>query len=274
MSQKQRIDQRDFDSAYSLLHDALMQFSDLYYVFVTNAADQFEELINHHQVASAPPSAGLRQRRQQEHYKIIEARSLDAQLFGAQLSTHLDMIPKRIMAPFCRNNSETEYNIGRSADGGQPAAGQALVFFEDYISPYQEHIYRIGAEQMLSSDVVRVQFHVNYGSVSVCMARELASSTQKCHSIGETDTAEFEVVAPCHTAQAMQRRCDGVYFFVTLDHSEIRCSENRCRYPDQVLLIMRHSGLRCERDDRASGSMVAPWSMLAVILMAGSGFWL
>lgn len=259
-SQKQRITQLDFASAQHMIHDSLLQFPDLYFVFVTNAGDQVKELIGPNvPIDSLGPS-----RRPQEHYKIIETTQLPASAFGKELIAHLNTIPKRIVVPFCRNDSRTEY----TGDNGR------FAFFEDYISPYQEHSYRIGPEFLrgASTDPVRVTFHVNYGSVSVCMARELSRATMKCHSIGEADVAEFVLDSPCGDGGG--GACSAVYFLVTLDQSEIRCSENRCRYPDQVLLIMQHSGLRCERDDRSGAeSSLRGWPGMVGVAVVAMAVW-
>lgn len=258
--QKQRITETDFVSAQRMLHDSLLQFPDLYFVFVGNrlTADQLTEL-----------TATVRRYRP-EHYRVIvaEGDGLAAASFGAELLAQVNSIPRRIVAPFCNNGSSTDYGVwfgegDRSGDDAQREGGNRFVFFEDYISPYQEHVYRIGPEH-LTEATVRVRFRVNYGTVTVCMAREMNQHTgvRRCHSIDESGTANFEVDAPCRGSSNVVdlddpqqlARCSGVYFFVTLDQSLLRCTENRCRYPDQVLLIMQHAGLRCERDDRSSGA--------------------
>lgn len=261
VSQKQRITQLDFESARRMIHDSLLQFPDLYFVFVTNAGDQIREMIG-----QTKPIESVAYRRP-EHYKIIESNAMTATEFGRALIGHLNTIPKRIVTPFCRNGSQTEYN----GDNGR------FAFFEDYISPYQEHSYRIAPEFLrgIGTEPVRVTFHVNYGSVSVCMARELSRATaMKCRSIGESDVAEFVLESPCGSdSDDGSAACSAVYFFVTLDQSHIRCSENRCRYPDQVLLIMRHSGLRCERDDRSGAQAWRSGGGLVGVLLVAVAVW-
>lgn len=97
-SQSQRIDQVDFASASRMIHGSLHQFPDLYFVFLTNDAESFNELIRNTQT----PFEALRR---QEHYKVIATDNIEPSAFSNELIRHLKTIPKRIMAPFCRNVS-------------------------------------------------------------------------------------------------------------------------------------------------------------------------
>lgn len=81
-----------------MIHGSLHQFPDLYFVFVTNDAASFNELISNAQT----PIEALRR---QEHYKIITTGNIEPAAFSNELIRHLKTIPKRIMAPFCRNGT-------------------------------------------------------------------------------------------------------------------------------------------------------------------------
>lgn len=116
------------------------EFPDLYFVFLTNSPDQFSELVRGAQTPR-------QMHRHQEHYKIISTNEISAPgTFGAELISHLKTIPKRIMAPFCRNGSH-DYVFDRDS---------RFVFNEDYISPNVEHRYRIAAEFLSGTDHVQV----------------------------------------------------------------------------------------------------------------------
>lgn len=105
------------------------------------------------------------------------------------------------------------------------------------------------------------------------MARDVTQAPLECHSIDESGEAGFDLTETCPIGLD---ECDSVFFVVTVDHSMMRClgkvkiqhscnfkhiclsappSENRCRFPDQLLLIMRHRGLRCQPDDRSAAAI-------------------
>lgn len=77
-----------------MIEGSFQQFPDLYFVFLTNDVDTFKELVHDAQTVYDI-------KRQQEHYKIIESKSIDPNEFTQSLFRHLKSIPKRIMAPFC-----------------------------------------------------------------------------------------------------------------------------------------------------------------------------
>lgn len=98
VSQSQRIDQVDFASASRMIHGSLLQFPDLYFVILTPDSPTFNELFN-----GLSPYETLRR---QEHCKIFTNSFTDTSALTNDLMRHLKTIPKRIMAPFCRNVSE------------------------------------------------------------------------------------------------------------------------------------------------------------------------
>lgn len=124
-----------------MLHGSMHEFPDLYFVFLTNSPDQFEELVQGAQTQ-------FETHRHQNHYKIIRtgAGEIDVGTFGVELTKHLNTIPLRIMAPFCRNGTE-EYVYDR--DSG-------FVFHEDYVSPNVEHRYRIATAFLHQVELVQV----------------------------------------------------------------------------------------------------------------------
>lgn len=86
-----------------MIDGSFQQFPDLYFVFLTNDAGTFKEM-----VFDAQTVENYNAKRQQEHYKIIESNSIDPSSFSQSLFRHLKLIPKRIMAPFCDTLTDEE----------------------------------------------------------------------------------------------------------------------------------------------------------------------
>lgn len=87
-----------------MIEGSFQQFPDLYFVFLTNDADTFKELVHDAQTIYDI-------KRQQEHYQIIESNSIDPNDFSHTLFRHLKSIPKRIMAPFCDTLTPEERHL-------------------------------------------------------------------------------------------------------------------------------------------------------------------
>lgn len=85
-----------------MIHGSLQQFPDAYFVFLTNNADTFRELVK----GAQTPFEALRR---EEHYKIIDSDSISPETFSNELVQHLKTIPKRIMVPICRNETAEPY---------------------------------------------------------------------------------------------------------------------------------------------------------------------
>lgn len=101
-----------------------------------------------------------------------------------------------------------------------------------------------------------------------------------CKSLTDFQTIWFNTTRPCDEVH----NCRGIYFFVTLDKSNVKCSgknflvfgkaidfeiyifrsENDCRYPDQVRFIIKHEGLVCESNGNGATSL--KYNILIIIL--------
>lgn len=79
------------------MHGSLYQFPDLYFVFITNDAKTFEELVTNGENGN--------EIWRREQYKIIATNTSEIEEFTGHLHDHLKTIPKRIVQPFCQLNS-------------------------------------------------------------------------------------------------------------------------------------------------------------------------
>lgn len=241
ISQTQRITQTDFDSAKRMIQNSLLQFPDLYYIFLTNDVQTFIDLTDFNGTDIQRRAQQVVQNHQNEHYYIIDANSLHVNDFSSAIEDVIRNIPKRLVAPFCRNT------------GGKRTWDDVMARseHEEYISPGQEIRYRISPYFLRMTDEIAVQFQgVEYGDFTVCLSRDKFFVPIECKSVENLEYVWFNLTNPCSSASD----CTGVYFTVTLDSSNMRCTESDCRFPDQVRYFVRHHGLRCEIDGRGGAN--------------------
>lgn len=130
MSQSLRTTETDFQSARRMLEGSLLQFPDLYFVFITNDAPNFNELIKNVIIGE-----------RQNHYQVIKSNQANQIDFEDELVTLLKSVPKRVMAS-C--GDETSHSLNR-------------IQFEDYLSPYVDLVYRVNPTYIPINTEVKFQ---------------------------------------------------------------------------------------------------------------------
>lgn len=90
MSQGQRSTAADFESAKILVDGSLRRFPDLYYIFLTNDPQSFEDLMRDRN--------GPNSRWKDKQYYIVTANSISIDVFENRIAHILNAIPKRIVA--------------------------------------------------------------------------------------------------------------------------------------------------------------------------------
>lgn len=146
-------------------------------------------------------------------------------------------IPKRIASPFCKATDvkPTWDDIMKRDD------------FEEYLSPSEEVRYRISSFYLIGSTELRIKFQgVGYGDVTVCVSREQDMLSKECKSLQDMENAWFNITRPCEN-QNIDVGCRSVYITLQVDTTYMKCSESDCRFPDDVRILVRPEGLRCER---------------------------
>lgn len=86
-----------------------------------------------------------------------------------------------------------------------------------------------------------------YGDFTVCMSRDIGLLSKECKSVLDIENAWFNITRPCSNQNA-DDGCLSVYFSLQVDTTYMKCSEADCRFPDDVRIIVRPEGLRCERN--------------------------
>lgn len=129
MSQSLRTTETDFQSARRMLEGSLLQFPDLYFVFITNDAPNFNELIKNVKIGD-----------RQNHYQVIQSNQVNHD-FEDELLSFLKTVPKRVMAS-CGDG--TSHSLNR-------------IQFEDYLSPYVDLVYRVNPTYIPINTEVKFQ---------------------------------------------------------------------------------------------------------------------
>jgi hypothetical protein len=189
-----------------------------------------------------------------ERYRYVQSNSVRIPTFKNSLDTTFSNIPKRIASPFCKSSDE------RSSWGDAMRRDD----FEEYLSPNEGMSYRISSFYLLGSDEVRVKFQgVGYGDFTVCMSRQQDMVSKECKSVQEIENAWFNISQPCSNSNPADG-CLPVYFALQVDTTNMKCFESDCRFPDDVRIIVRPEGLRCERNEaiRLSVQLVLLMSLL------------
>lgn len=120
--------------------------------------------------------------------------------------------------------------------------------FEEYLSPNEEMLYRISSFYLIGSEELRVKFQgVGYGDFSVCASRQRDMMSKECKTVQNMENVWFNITKPCSNQKA-DDGCLSVYFSLQVDTTFMRCSEADCRFPDDVRIIVRPEGLRCEQN--------------------------
>lgn len=265
MAQGSRVTSLDFESAQRMITTTFQRFPDLYFIFVTNDKQGFQELT---QSVTAPSHwSGNVERFNQliypEHFVVIDSSATDPMDFSERLSKELKRIPKRIIAPYCMDETDRER-----------MHKQNILFrpdeYEDFVGPNQEILYRISPFYFRYAKEIQVQFHgVGYGDLTICQSRALNRGPEICHSLKGSDVAWFNATSPCPDPMD----CQSLYYSVSMDVSRMRCTENDCRYPDQVRYIIRHSGLTCETNSAWIG-FIPSIKLIFVTILIGRWSWL
>jgi hypothetical protein len=120
--------------------------------------------------------------------------------------------------------------------------------FEEYLSPNEEMRYRVSSFYLMGSDEVRIKFQgVGYGDFTICMSRNQDMLSKECKSVQDIENAWFNITRPCSNQNA-DDGCLSIHFSLQIDTTYMKCSEADCRFPDDVRIIIRPEGMRCERN--------------------------
>jgi len=150
----------------------------------------------------------------------------------------ISSIPGRIVGGYC-------------GSGG----GQDRPSFEDYVTPGFPMTYRIHTVFLNIKRDITFKFQGSgYGDLRMCVSRDQSNVGTECVEVKGLEEATLNIPAPCAT---YVYRCSPVYLTIAVTRTLMQCSEDDCRYPDQVRFLMRHEGLRCFKTSASPESSTA-----------------
>ncbi|XP_039286299.1 uncharacterized protein LOC111043365 isoform X2 [Nilaparvata lugens] len=161
--------------------------------------------------------------------------SIPLRAFLPQLQDPLLSVPRSLKAPFCSN-------------------GQSESYYEEYITPGQPLKYRIHPAYLCGSDELTIKVtNREYGSIQVCKSRsEKASGDYACRSLRPYEEHYFTIQNPCQKSRYYRGEglqwsegCMPIYIDVTVYSTLNKCTETKCRFPDQVKFNIAVKGLQC-----------------------------
>ncbi|XP_034253741.1 uncharacterized protein LOC117652757 [Thrips palmi] len=158
---------------------------------------------------------------------------------------------------------------GWSRAGGGGARMGSRAEFEDYVAPGQLRLYRIHTEYTRPGMPVSVEMvGEDYGELRLCMWRGAApggamaamraalraedaggvdpgrgdrddTPQAECANLSGFGETNVTIADPC------QDRCAPLYVSVSASKSTFKCTEEDCRYPDEVRYLLRPRGVSC-----------------------------
>lgn len=129
--------------------------------------------------------------------------------------------------------------------------------YEDYVSRQQDNYYQINSQQLSLNKHFFVKFQgVSYGSITVCMER--THDNLECLSTlyNEFESVQFNITSNCNDPFVY---CEPITFRVEMETSYVRCTEDDCRYPDQVRYLVQMGDMSC------NGGVAATFVSWAVV---------
>lgn len=189
--------QEEFDTSKLLMQSTLSQFPDLYYIFLTNHKETFNSMKGNDFDSN-------------EKYKCIESPNTNIETFTEDLQNTIKIIPKRIVAPYCKKKGGKHLWSGLTVRDN----------FEDFIAPQEEIRYRI--HPFYFDDEFQVQFQgLGYGEFTVCMTRGYETQ-RECRKVVDMEYNWFSFYDVCRGNY--DENCYSIYFSVTVDKSYFKCS--------------------------------------------------
>lgn len=148
----------------------------------------------------------------------------------------ISTIPGRIMGAYCDgSNNQTRRNG-----------------LEGYVTAGFPLTHRIHPSFLQSSGDVTLRFQGSgHGNLRACVSREQGSTGTDCNEVKNLEEMALKISAPCSN---YVYQCPPVYLTITVTNTLTRCTEDDCRYPDQVRFLLRQEGLRCVRNPHPTGS--------------------
>lgn len=156
----------------------------------------------------------------------------------AKILSSISSVPGRIMGGYCSGGS-----------------GQDRTGFEDYVTPGFTTTYRIHPTFFDNTGDIILKFQGSgQGDLRMCVSRDQASVGTECEEVKDLQETTLKIPAPCATYVS---NCPPVYLTIAVTRTLTSCTEDDCRFPDQVRFLIRHEGLKCFKISTSADSSTA-----------------
>ncbi|XP_046384298.1 uncharacterized protein LOC124154541 [Ischnura elegans] len=176
----------------------------------------------------------------------------------------LRLVPRRMISYSCDQKKTKRLGPPTTIHGGT----YGHLELEDYLSPGDAHVYRLHPMYFKKSQEAKIVFEGSgYGEVSICMTRHRPDEPRSimkasCQQL-TSGSAEFQFHDPCPGGQPYNHGCLPIYFELNVTKTFGRCTEDDCRFPDQVRFSVWQQNVKCS----GATALTVPILLLAILLL-------
>ncbi|KAJ9587895.1 hypothetical protein L9F63_018676, partial [Diploptera punctata] len=160
---------------------------------------------------------------------VIVSPNNDVETVVPSIVNAISKFPGRLISAYCQGTNTSS----------------ARREFEDYITPGHSSVYRIHPQFLINT--ARISLYLTgsgYGDLNVCISREESVTGTDCQELKGMNELTIHVSSPCLN----YAQCPPLYITISATSTTTRCSEDDCRFPDQVRFVLRHEGLNCAKN--------------------------
>lgn len=236
-----------FDRAKTILQREFSKYHDLYFIFLTDIPDTYREIVS--------SLSSYHQQDKNTHFLYVETAKLEPNEFIIPLMRTFRNIKKYLHIPPCIK--------GRGPDSYPDTTVDS---YEDYVSRQQDNYYQINSNELSQTRQFYVKFQgVSYGSITVCMQRVQDNFECLSTMYNEFESIQFNITSQCSGDPFAY--CQPITFRVEMESSYVRCTEDDCRYPDQVRYLVQMGDMSCNGGAGMGTSYLMSWLVVSLALI-------
>lgn len=220
----------------------------MYFIFLTDIPATYREIVS--------SLSTYHQQDKDSHFLYVETAKLEPNEFNIPLMRTFRNIKKYLHIPPCMKDRGPDSYPDPTIDS-----------YEDYVSRQQDNYYQINSNELSQTRQFYVKFQgVSYGSITVCMQRVQDNFECLSTMYNEFESIQFNITTSDRSGGDPFAYCQPITFRVELESSYVRCTEDDCRYPDQVRYLMQMGDMSC--NGAGAGTYLMSWLVVSLGLIA------